>query len=295
MDCRKIALNSSLILAPRFALFCWVLFWVLCLALLDSEDAFAEAKSCREPIALAEYVARSDMIVVVEILKKELSANPITILLESQAPVKVSRLEVKFGDLLKRSFVSGFNPSSRQSIQVAPYFLTRNAPSKALAFLQYRGGNSWVALGCGVLPIDDSGDVHKACENISDLFGHDHYLRERRCLLATPGLVSQTEFYGEINRVKQNASRYSGYAEIAHVFPWARSQAFQRVSFRFRTRDIKKLILSKFREPEMQVMGYYPTELISQKLFEQKLHRGRRVKIEATWFDGNLVIDSAKF
>lgn len=250
------------------------------------------APKCKNPVSLSEFVARADIIAVVKLVHRHLSVDPQAAISKKRA-VFVTGLEVEIQKMLKRPYVEGFDLKRSQRVRISPQRLRTNAPNRAVVFLQYRSENSWKALPCGVLPLNDAGNVYKACDSITDLFGYDRFLRERICLLSTPAIVTQSQLEKEIKRVKLHARQYQGRAEVVRVFSWSSTQPFQRVLLRFRGRAIKKLLPEKFRGSELKVMGYYPTELLTERSYKKTFRRGRRLKIKATWFEGNFVLETA--
>lgn len=257
-------------------------------AILPQQLAQAQGNpACRAPASLAEMVAASDLIVVVAIERRNVG-------IALNTTVVSDGIYVQFLEVLKRPFLEGFDPSALQYIHQSPKPLRWNELKKAVAFLSLRADKTWSVVACGLLPLDEQEYLYGACNAISDLFGHDRFLRERRCLLAHPAAISLTELKSEINRMRAHAHRFEGKLDIVGNFTWQQVQPFQRVLLRARAVNRIKLLPFPVKGSELVFTAYLPSELFEESEFAKLFRPQSQITVTGTWFEGNFVIDAAK-
>ena len=164
-----------------------------------------EAESCKDGKPLLELVTTSDAIAV---LKKSRFLGGV-----HPQGYAIRGFQFTFDEFVKHPLIDGFDIKKQQSLRHETKLLrVRDDRKKYFAFMRYVSPNVWTVVPCGLLTIAPDNDVEDACTRVSDLYGKNRFVRERRCLLSMWGCRRFAV------RLKTRCSTIRAFAALAILF-----------------------------------------------------------------------------
>ena len=243
-----------------------------------------EAESCKDGKPLLELFTTSDAIAV---LKKSRFLGGV-----HPQGYAIRGFQFTFDEFVKHPLIDGFDIKKQQSLRHETKLLrVRDDRKKYFAFMRYVSPNVWTVVPCGLLTIAPDNDVEDACTRVSDLYGKNRFVRERRCLLSNNPDVGVQAFRGEIEDAMLDNQSFRGFGNIVSADSWNPNQNFQRILFRIDGRQRKELFKGIAVRRPFHTMAYVKTASITEQRYRSRSRTGRRFEFRGLWYKGSFLLD----
>jgi hypothetical protein len=244
----------------------------------------AAGQSCRQAHPLSELVHTSDAIVVVQ--KKGFIARP---------AIDRGRLASTFPftllQTLKNPVRARLDSSTEQVLY--PYGADHRrlrGERRYLVFMDYLRPGVWKTGDCRYFDITNGDLVRGICSAVSDLYGENPYVRERKCLLNLADAAPLAEVLAEITKSVPKDRSFAGDARIMRDLKWDEDTDFQEVVFEVVPRQRRAFFENDSLKTAITVQGYIRTATYTERELRQLVRTGKRVHLEGFWEKGNFMI-----
>ena len=241
------------------------------------------AESCADGRPLLQLVSTSDAIAVLK--RKSLIGG-----VHPQG-YAVQGFYFTFEEFVKYPVLEGFDLKQRQLLRHKTKLLRVRDPRKYFAFLRYVSPNVWTVIPCGLLNVAADNDVEDACTRISDLYGENRFVRERRCLLSPNPDVGVQALRKQVEDAMLDKQTFRGHGTVISADSWNPSQNFLRIRFRLDGRQRKELFRGKTVRRPFPTLAYLKTESITEQRYRKRSRKGRRCEFRALWYKGSLLLE----